>query len=207
MRASLDFVGVDWVDRLDQATLDRFLDLGFLCLDGCFSSDFFEALQREGGLVEYRQAHLTQGQAIRHIRGDGIRWIEADDVSFPVGSVYLAGMLRLGQFFNQALFAGIRRAEAHYACYPAGFGYQWHRDNPSGRDERVISAVFYLNEDWQEQDGGALALVDRHEQMHKILPKGNRLVIFDSDLLHEVQVCHKRRYSIATWLRKDDDVL
>lgn len=109
----------------------------------------------------------------------------------------------LASLFNRSLFAGIRHSEAHYACYPVGFGYQWHSDNPAGRDERVISAVFYLNDDWEPTDGGALEVVDKHGVHHEVMPVANRLIIFDSDLRHQVQTAHRQRYSIATWMRRD----
>jgi SM-20-related protein len=35
------------------------------------------------------------------------------------------------------------------------------------------------------------------------MPVANRLVIFDSDLQHQVQIAHRQRYSIATWMRRD----
>ena len=84
-----------------------------------------------------------------------------------------------------------------------GFGYQWHSDNPAGRDERVISAVLYLNDDWSDSDGGALEIVDKHGIHQNVMPVANRLVIFDSDIQHQVQIAHRQRYSIATWMRRD----
>ncbi len=194
---------LDWHSLIDEDKLNFFIDTGYLLLDECFDVVALHALQQESGFVHYKEATLTQGERLAHIRGDGIRWIDDD---CPVGLGYLQSIEALGAFFNQTLFAGIRRAEAHYACYPVGFGYQWHSDNPKGRDERVISAVYYLNDDWGADDGGEISLIDKTGTQHKLAPKANRLVIFDSNLRHQVETTHRVRYSIATWLRRDDGV-
>ncbi|MBO1530083.1 2OG-Fe(II) oxygenase [Psychrobacter sp. F1192] len=191
---------VRWDERLTDTQLDRFVEDGWLVLDDVFMDKALLALQAESGFIDYRDAELTAGVRVRDIRGDRIRWITKN---FFAGYFYLQSINALATLFNQSLFAGIRHSEAHYACYPAGFGYQWHSDNPAGRDERVISAVFYLNDEWTINDGGALEIVDKHGIHHNVMPMANRLVIFDSDLQHQVQIAHRQRYSIATWMRRD----
>ena len=191
---------VDWQNKLTDKQLDKFVDDGWMIIDGVFESKALLALQSESGFIDYRDAELTAGIRVSDIRGDRIRWITEN---FFAGFYYLQSINALGALFNRSLFAGIRHSEAHYACYPVGFGYQWHSDNPAGRDERVISAVFYLNDDWSDSDGGALEIVDKHGIHHNVMPVANRLVIFDSDLQHQVQIAHRQRYSIATWMRRD----
>ncbi|MDO4700674.1 MAG: 2OG-Fe(II) oxygenase [Moraxella sp.] len=193
----------DWHALLDNK-LDFFVDTGFVVLDDVFAVQAVKALQLESGFIDYKQATLTHGERLENIRGDSIRWI---DETTPIGMAYLASIDGLGRYFNQMLFTGIRRSEAHYACYPAGFGYQWHSDNPAGRDERVISAVFYLNDDWADSDGGHISLYDKAGNLHQLTPKAGRLVLFDSNLRHQVEITQRTRFSIATWLRRDDDVL
>lgn len=196
---SADF-DICWQDRLTDTQLDTFIDDGWMVIDNVFETKALLALQVESGFVDYRDAELTAGVRVSDIRGDKIRWITEN---FFAGYYYLQSINALAALFNRSLFAGIRHSEAHYACYPVGFGYQWHSDNPAGRDERVISAVFYLNDDWQPTDGGALEVVDKHGVHHEVMPVANRLVIFDSDLRHQVQTAHRQRYSIATWMRRD----
>lgn len=190
----------DW-QALAEPHLDGFLATGFMVLDDVFSEAFVQALQNESGFLEYKEATLTHGERETAIRGDNIRWI---DEQCTVGTAYLNEIEAFGRFFNQAFYAGIRHAEAHYACYPVGFGYDWHTDNPRGRDERVISAVYYLNDDWTAADGGAIELVDKNGETQVLMPNANRLVVFDSNLRHKVAITNRVRYSIATWLRKDD---
>ena len=191
---------VDWEDKLTDKQLDTFVNDGWLIIDDVFNSTALLALQAESGFIDYRDAELTAGVRISDIRGDRIRWITED---FFAGYYYLQSINALALLFNRSLFAGIRHSEAHYACYPTGFGYQWHSDNPAGRDERVISAVFYLNDNWEAADGGELEVVDKHGTHHEVMPVANRLIIFDSDLRHQVQTAHRQRYSIATWMRRD----
>ncbi|MGM8898768.1 MULTISPECIES: 2OG-Fe(II) oxygenase [unclassified Psychrobacter] len=191
---------VNWADKLTDRQLDKFVTDGWIVVDGVFDHLALQALQAESGFVDYRDAELTAGVRISDIRGDRIRWITKN---FFAGYFYLQSINALATLFNQSLFAGIRHSEAHYACYPVGFGYKWHSDNPAGRNERVISAVFYLNDEWAANDGGALEIVDKHGIHHNVMPVANRLVIFDSDLQHQVQIAHRQRYSIATWMRRD----
>ncbi|AKG07292.1 2OG-Fe(II) oxygenase [Moraxella bovoculi] len=190
----------DWHALID-AKLDDFIATGTMVLDDVFAMDDLTALQNESGFIEYRQAHLTHGERETAIRGDSIRWI---DESCPVGSAYLGAIDELGWYFNATLYTGIRSSEAHYACYPSGFGYKWHSDNPKGRDERVISAVFYLNDNWTADNGGAITVVDKTGETIQLLPQLNRLVVFNSNLLHQVEITNRTRFSIATWLRRDD---
>ena len=196
---SSDFA-INWQDKLTDAQLDMFVNDGWIVIDKVFENKALLALQVESGFIDYRDAELTAGIRISDIRGDKIRWITDN---FFAGYYYLQSINALATLFNRSLYAGIRHSEAHYACYPAGFGYQWHSDNPAGRDERVISAVFYLNDDWTSADGGALEIVDKYGAHHEVMPVANRLVIFDSDLKHQVQIAHRQRYSIATWMRRD----
>lgn len=191
---------VDWAARIGDTGLDALATNGFWQIDDCFAAPALHALQTESGFIDYRLANLTAGRHAREIRGDRIRWL---DDTCPYGMAYLRAIEHLASWFNATLYTGIQRCEAHYACYPAGFGYQWHTDNPHGRDERVLSAVFYLNDDWGAADGGELVLLDAHDTVQTCQPRANRLLIFNSDLRHQVNITQRTRYSIATWMRRD----
>lgn len=194
----------NWEQRINDEVLDIFVHDGFIVIDDVYSQTALLALQAESGFIDYRDAKLAEGVRKTDIRGDRIRWITKD---FFAGYYYLQSINELAHLFNRTLFAGIRHSEAHYACYPPGFGYKWHSDNPVGRDERVVSAVFYLNDEWEDADGGQLSIIDSHNQPHQLLPKANHLVIFDSNLQHQVEIAHRQRYSIATWLRSDEALI
>jgi SM-20-related protein len=92
--------------------------------------------------------------------------------------------------------------EAHFAIYPPHHFYKKHVDQFTHSHDRKISCVFYLNEDWDPAHGGELILYNENDQPStSILPIGNRMVCFNSTLVHEVQTTYRMRYSIASWLK------
>lgn len=185
---------------LDPADVDQLSSQGFCVIDEALSPQLLSDIKTESGLASYEAACLTQGVQSVAIRGDRIRWI---DDTCPYAAAYLAQLLQFGQTVNQAFFTNIKHVEGHYACYPVGFGYDWHKDNPKGRDERVFSLVLYLNDDWTADDGGMIELIDNKQNTQHLLPKANRLVIFDSNLSHKVHITQRVRYSLTAWLRRD----
>lgn len=196
---------------LSEANLDALVEQGFFIVDHACPVLLFENLMQESKQhqAEFQQARIAQGGLNQAIRGDSTRWLQPED---NAGRVYLALLEKLGHHLNQQLYSGIRRVEAHYASYATGDFYTLHRDNPlchrSGAESapqqsRVISTVFYLNPVWQPDWHGELHLQDQQQQWHRILPLPNRLVIFQSNLLHEVCAASHERRSIAGWLRHD----
>ena len=95
-------------------------------------------------------------------------------------------------------------ASAHvvreYQVAPAGAGYKRHRDRFQGSNSRVLSLVTYLNDDWQDADGGALRLY-LPEGTVDVLPQACMSVCFLSETEHEVLPAKRERLSIAAWLR------
>jgi len=86
--------------------------------------------------------------------------------------------------------------------YEPGAFYRKHIDQFRHNKDRKVSCVYYLNLDWQEKDGGQLCLYDENENcLQSLFPLANRLVFFRSDLLHEVCITYRTRYSIASWLK------
>lgn len=198
---------------LSAANLDALLEQGFFIVDEACPTDLFDALIEESKQLqaEFQQAKIAQGGLNQAIRGDTTRWLLPTDTT---GSQYLALLEKLGNSLNQQLYSGIRRVEAHYASYAAGDYYKLHRDTPLSshsakhptQQARVISTVFYLNPVWHLAWHGELHLQDHSEQWHKILPLPNRLVVFQSNLLHEVCPATHERRSIAGWLRRDESI-
>ena len=193
---------VDWATHLPDTALDQLATAGWVLLTDVLPTALLQALRLASREPQgYRSAQLIADGVQQQIRSDATRWLDAKQ---PVTDDYLKILEALGAYLNPQLFLGIRWAEAHFACYQAGQFYAPHRDNPKNSQVRAISTVFYLNPDWQTDLGGQLRLVDRQGLTHEILPQDNQLVIFDSDLLHEVCPATQVRYSIAGWLRRDD---
>ena len=193
---------------LTDLQLDDLITHKYIVLDDVLLPAIFEALQAEAqASISYRPAQVADGLHQR-IRSDVIAWIEPDDDTMPAGQNFLLVLDALSTQFNREFFAGICCTEAHYARYEQGARYTRHVDNRQGRRDRVFSCVFYLNSTWTVDDGGALVLYpssldpqDATQHSQRLLPIGNRMVIFDSNLAHEVEVATKSRHSIAAWLR------
>jgi SM-20-related protein len=138
------------------------------------------------------------------LRGDFIHWIEANDASEAV-MTYLNTMTELQQAINQAFFLGLFELESHFAIYPAGAGYQKHLDQFIGKEERKVSCILYLNENWNSEDGGQLRMyLDKKEwnRFIDISPQAGTLVVFlSSDFLHEVLPAKRERISVTGWFR------
>lgn len=136
----------------------------------------------------------------RQIRSDHIHWLKSEQM---IENKWLQRMNALQQTLNQRLFLGLFDYECHLACYQAGSRYQKHLDAFKGRSNRVLSTVFYLNPEWQENDGGELVIYADNEQvLETILPRQGTFVIFLSDVfVHEVKQAHRTRYSITGWFR------
>ena len=57
-------------------------------------------------------------------------------------------------------------------------------------DGRRLSAIFYLNKEWQPQDGGALRLYPFNSAPVDIAPLQDRMVLFAStQMVHRCGLC------------------
>jgi len=190
-------------------SVDQILDdldqHGFAIIDDAYSDDYVHQLIEEctSNLNRFREAAIQNG-VISKIRSDHILWLNPELV---ISNHHVQALYSLGQELNRAFYLGIRDVEAHFACYNAGEFYALHRDNPQGKNGRMISTVYYLHEDWQDDWGGELHLQDKNDIWHVLHPKPNRIALFQSDLLHEVLEAKHQRLSITGWLRSDSTIL
>lgn len=185
--------------------LDDLDQHGFAIIDDAYSNDYVHQLIEEctSNLNRFREAAIQNG-VISKIRSDHILWLNPELV---ISNQHVQALYSLGQELNRAFYLGIRDVEAHFACYNAGEFYALHRDNPQGKNGRMISTVYYLHEDWQGGWGGELHLQDKNDIWHVLHPKPNRIALFQSDLLHEVLEAKHQRLSITGWLRSDSTIL
>lgn len=143
-----------------------------------------------------------QGLAVREgIRGDSIQWLEHGQSAPSDG--YLQAMDELRSALNQAFYLGLEDFECHFACYPPGAFYQKHLDRFRDDDRRTVTAVYYLNEAWQTEHGGALRLYLADDTELDVLPSAGTLVLFISaELPHEVLPATRERLSLTGWFRR-----
>ncbi len=177
---------------------------GFAIIDQAYPNEYSAALVEEcsSNLTRFREAAIQNG-VVSKIRSDHILWIQDD---LPLAQQHVQTLYTFAQELNRAFFLGIREVEAHFACYNAGEFYALHRDNPQQKNDRMISAVYYLHPHWQEDWGGELRLQDKQDQWHILQPQPNRIALFQSDLLHEVLPAKQQRLSITAWLRSGNSI-
>ena len=201
--ANVDHISLPQTWDIDQIIED--LDQqGFCLIDDAYSSEYMQTLVQEctAHLNEFRDAAIQNG-VVSNIRSDHILWI---DEQLAYAQQHIQALTALSEQLNRAFYFGIREVEAHFACYNAGEFYALHRDNPQGKNGRIVSSVYYLHEQWQADWGGELRLQDKQGEWHIIPPKPNRIALFQSDLLHEVLKSKQQRLSITAWLRSQDSI-
>ncbi len=146
------------------------------------------------------------GLSNQNIRGDYIAWLETQN-QLPAINNYMQQMEQLRNMVNMHLFLNVQELETHMALYPIGSAYQKHLDQFHHGDAnqiqyRQLSAVLYLNPNWQASDGGALKLYLDEQKSIEILPNAGRMVLFlSARFWHEVLPAQRERLSITGWFR------
>lgn len=155
----------------------------------------------QGALAPAGVGRGAQQQIREGVRGDQIQWLEAGQAA--ACDQYLRVFDQLRVALNQGLYLGLEDFEGHFALYPPGAFYQKHVDRFRDDDRRAVSAVFYLNEDWQAEQGGALRLYLPNGETRDVLPQAGSLLLFlSADMPHEVLPATRERLSLTGWFRR-----
>jgi len=150
---------------------------------------------KRAGISSASDVHLDNDR-----RRDKILWLDKtnskDFLEFADG---------LREYINKELYLGLSYYESHFAIYDKGDFYETHLDSFKNFKNRVVTTVYYLNEEWEEKDGGELIVYDKdNDFLAKVKPDADTLVVFMSENFpHEVKPANKKRYSIAGWFRVD----
>ena len=186
--------------------IDALVDNGYSVIPNALNPELCHSLKitaqtqrnyRYAGISKSPRKHLDSRR-----RRDKISWLKEDSAS---QSHYLNFMQKLQEQLNHQLYLGINYYESHFAIYEKGAFYEKHIDAFKGGKNRVITTVYYLNDAWDEKDGGELIMYNEENQyINTIMPLANTLVIFLSEKFpHEVLPANKPRLSIAGWFRID----
>lgn len=136
------------------------------------------------------------------VRSDIIYWLDRNHNNIPENAFFDL-MDQFVQHLNETCYTGITSYEFHYTLYEKGSFYKKHIDQFRNNESRKYSIIMYLNDSWQEQDGGELCIYQNNEQ-EKISPENGKIVMFkSSEMEHEVLVTNKPRMSITGWLKVD----
>ncbi|MFC2110332.1 2OG-Fe(II) oxygenase, partial [Bacteroidota bacterium] len=189
---------IQWLDQLannDFVIIDQFIPNEILKK----ISYFFEQQQKLGNLTAAKIGPAENEIKITEIRSDFTYWIDnSKDIELKPFFDFVEELIAQ---VSQYLFLSLQGFEFHLAKYPKGGFYKPHYDQFKSRNNRVLSLVVYLNDDWQQGDGGELKL---HTPKELILePLMNRAILFRSDtVLHEVLPSFTERKSLTGWLLK-----
>ena len=165
-----------------------------------------DAVRRLDASGELTPAGIGRGGALhRDVRGDRTAWLDRTDEA-PLGSLFLWFDLLRGEL-NRAAWLDLARFEVQVACYPGdGRGYARHRDAFAGSDARIVTALVYLNPDWEPSHGGVLRAWEPEGPVD-VAPRLDRLVLFRSELVeHEVRPVHAPRAALTAWYRRPEAV-
>ncbi len=200
------------MNAVAEQVVESLATVGFYAGASIFSDDLTRslalraaALARSGGLNAARVGRGEGRLANAQVRNDETRWLADTPVDqSEQGALVAARGLR--SCLNEMLFLGLHEAELHFARYAPGAFYRTHRDRFRDDDARVVSLVFYLNEEWPDDAGGELMLYADDDSSHvvaRILPRAGTMVCFLSDRFpHEVLPASRERYSLTGWLRR-----
>ena len=169
-------------------------------LDKKLSQELFSLAKNT---TAYKKAGVSSDASVdENRRRDKIFWIDADS---EATAKYLSFADGLKKYLNQNLYLGLNCYESHFARYDEDDFYEKHLDAFKNSKNRVVTTVYYLNDDWQEDNGGELIIYNEKDvRLNAVIPHANTLVVFMSEKFpHEVLKAKQERYSIAGWFRID----
>ena len=162
--------------------------------------DCAEMRRERGGFVAARIGAGRSLERREEIRGDSICWL-SEPLYAPERELFRS-LEELRLQLNRSGFLGLFESEWHYARYPPGAGYARHIDQAQGREQRRVSLVLYLNEQWQSCDGGVLRIFADDGGYSDIEPLGGRVVAFLTERReHAVLPTRRDRLSLTGWFR------
>lgn len=200
------------VSKKNRVIAEALYQKGWVVMDNFFPRKFYSPLLKELREIldhgQFRHAGVGKGESFAikpEIRSDKVFWLDEQQLS-PMQEKYWDIMDKLRIQINQRCFLGLRSFESHFAMYPPGSFYLRHLDQFQQVAYRMVTVILYLNEDWIDEDGGALRIYHPDENgIEKgidIYPLAGRLVCFLSgELPHEVLPTRRERVSITGWFK------
>jgi SM-20-related protein len=167
------------------------------------ANEFF--LSHAGEFKEALVGSKSDRKRVESIRGDLTLWLDPSDAPAEFLKVFKF-LDDLKTEINKKLFLGLKDYETHLASYPPGSFYSRHKDCHEKESTRVLSFVFYLNQNWEPQDGGELILYDKNNsEILKVRPTAGTFICFLSEEFpHEVKASRKERRSLTGWIHSKE---
>ena len=154
-------------------------------------------LLKQAGIGRKKDFHIEQS-----IRSDVISWFDEKMLS-PSQEEFLKVTEQLQSAINERFYLGLFEFEVHFALYAPNAFYKRHLDQHKNQDSRVVTLISYLNENWEDDDGGELKIYLKNNKSLSVQPKAGTLVCFMSaEFEHEVLPAKRERASLTGWFRK-----
>ncbi len=193
-------------EKLHSNIVDSIVNDGYIVVKNALDTKMLSALlEMAQNKIIYKKAGISAAGDL-HLdasrRRDKISWL--DDDGSDMGE-FLKFSNSLRETLNRELYLGLSYYEAHFALYEEGDFYEKHLDAFKGSKNRVVTTVLYLNQEWEESNGGELIIYDKNDNIiKKVVPNAGTFVVFLSDKFpHEVLPSKVKRHSIAGWFRID----
>ncbi len=214
---------IDQIAEKKWAIMPDFLDKNLV-------KEIFKELNSLYEKGDFRRAGIGKGtdwQLQGEIRGDEVLWFDNANLTV-LQKTYFDKINDLKNALNRELYLGFQELETafecHFAVYQPDKFYKKHLDqfkknntqNTFQNLSRVISCVFYLNENWIQEDGGQLRIYHLENQSENqsenevnnqlftdVIPCAGTLVcLYSEEIWHEVLPTKRSRASITGWLKK-----
>jgi|SRR6056300_345084 Rps23 Pro-64 3,4-dihydroxylase Tpa1-like proline 4-hydroxylase len=107
----------------------------------------------------------------------------------------------LDNFLNYFEHEAVKLTESYILVSNFGEEHYYHLDPKGVGSSRSITAVIYLNEEWDKNWGGETMFEENDDVVHAVLPKFGRIVYFDHCISHSTRApnvqCPQRRYVLV----------
>lgn len=189
----------DWLSWMDDIS-----SKDYVIIDNFFREELYSGIKSFflGKLPNFKEAGIgahSDFQVDAKVRGDFTYWLDRKrDVQLQNYWDVLDETILI---FNRYCYLSLSGYEFHLAHYPSGGHYDKHLDQFENRNNRMISMIIYLNDDWIDGDGGELEIFEKNGTSFLVQPIGARCVMFKSAVVpHAVLKAHKSRFSLTGWL-------
>lgn len=136
------------------------------------------------------------------IRNDSTLWLDQNSSHISEHELHtLKELDRLRAELRDFFRIGLNEIECHYSIYNPGQFYRRHQDITEQKNKRHFSFVIYLNPDWKTNEGGELIGYTGESVLFRVSPDIGRMVLFRSDLEHEVLAPERQRFTLTGWIR------
>lgn len=196
------FSDAQWLAWIDKLAEDDFVIIDDFISDIQLKElrNFFLLKWQNDAFYQAKIGSNLNDTLATEIRGDYTFWLnEQRDESLK--SVFMLIRESIANF-NRYCYLSLAGFEFHLAHYPPNTFYKKHFDRFKDKSNRMLSFVVYLNENWEEEQGGKLRMYNvKGQDFVDVEPIAKRVAIFKSDAVeHEVLPTTASRYSLTGWL-------